>query len=70
MDIKTERIALGTFQKMWNGEIDAVHDQMVMLLKIHTYGNSCLTRLPTEAQRHLNSLKNVRCLQDTPLSNL
>ena len=33
MDIKTERIALGTFQKMWNGEIDAVHDQMVDALE-------------------------------------
>lgn len=33
MDIKTERIDLGTFQKMWNGEIDAVHDQMVDALE-------------------------------------
>ena len=33
MDIKTERINLGTFQKMWNGEIDAVHDQMVDALE-------------------------------------
>ena len=33
MDIKTERIALGTFQKMWNSEIDAVHDQMVDALE-------------------------------------
>ena len=33
MDIKTERINLGTFQKMWNDEIDAVHDQMVDALE-------------------------------------
>ena len=33
MDIETERIDLGTFQKMWNGEIDAVHDQMVDALE-------------------------------------
>ena len=33
MDIKTERIDLGTFQKMWNGEIDAIHDQMVDVLE-------------------------------------
>ena len=33
MDIKTERINLGTFQKMWNAEIDAVHDQMVDALE-------------------------------------
>lgn len=33
MDIKTERIDLGTFQKMWNCEIDAVHDQMVDALE-------------------------------------
>ena len=33
MDIETERIDLRTFQKMWNGEIDAVHDQMVDALE-------------------------------------
>ena len=33
MDLKTERIDLRTFQKMWNGEIDAVHDQMVDVLE-------------------------------------
>lgn len=33
MNIKTERIDLGTYQKMWNGEIDAVHDQMVDALE-------------------------------------
>ena len=33
MDIETERIDLGTFQKMWNGVIDAEHHLMVDALE-------------------------------------